>query len=63
MCSMNRRIFDLPTSGQSREKNLLLILLAVLIALVLWNSIWLLWRVAVFAVIVYAVYILLKHYL
>ena len=63
MCSMNRRIFDLPTSGQSRERKLLLILLAVLIALVLWNSIWLLWRLAVFAVIVYAVYILLKHYL
>jgi hypothetical protein len=60
---MNRRIFDLPTSGQSRERKLLLILLAVLIALVLWNSIWLLWRLAVFAVIVYAVYILLKHYL
>jgi hypothetical protein len=59
---MNRRIFDLPTSGQSRERKLLLILLAVLIALVLWNSIWLLWRLAVFAVIVYAVYILLKHY-
>jgi hypothetical protein len=52
----------LHTSGQSRERKLLLILLAVLIALVLWNSIWLLWRLAVFAVIVYAVYILLKHY-
>lgn len=63
MCSMNRRTFDLPTSGQSREKNLLLILLAVLIALVLWNSIWLLWRLTVFAVIVYGVYIVLKHYL
>jgi hypothetical protein len=60
---MNRSIFDLPTSGQNREKNLLLLLLAVLIALVLWNSIWLLWRLALFAVIVYAVYILLKHYL
>ena len=63
MCSMNLRIFDFPSSGQSREKNLLLLLLAVLIALVLWNSLWLLWRLAVFAVIVYAVYILLKHYL
>jgi hypothetical protein len=60
---MNLRIFDFPSSGQSREKNLLLFLLAVLIALVLWNSLWLLWRLAVFAVIVYAVYILLKHYL
>ena len=63
MCSMNRRIFDLPTSGQSRERKLLLILLAALIALVLWNSIWLLLQLAVFAVIVYTVYILLKHYL
>ena len=63
MCSMNRSIFDLPTSGQSRERKLLLILLAALIALVLWNSIWLLLQLAVFAVIVYAVYILLKHYL
>jgi Flp pilus assembly protein TadB len=60
---MNRRIFDLPTSGQSRERKLLLILLAALIALVLWNSIWLLLQLAVFAVIVYTVYILLKHYL
>ena len=60
---MNRRIFDLHTSGQSRERKLLLILLAALIALVLWNSIWLLLQLAVFAVIVYAVYILLKHYL
>ena len=63
MCSMNRRIFDLHTSGQSRERKLLLILLAALIALVLWNSIWLLLQLAVFAVIVYTVYILLKHYL
>lgn len=49
--------------GMSRERNLVLILLAVLVALVLWNSFWLLWRLALFVVMVYIVYQLLKHYL
>jgi hypothetical protein len=49
--------------AMTREKNLVLILLAVLVAIVLWNSFWLLWRLAVFALIVYVIYLLLKHYL
>jgi hypothetical protein len=60
---MPGRIFNAPSSDLSREKNLLLILLAILIALVLWNSFWLLWRIAIFAVTVFIVYILLKKYL
>jgi hypothetical protein len=46
----------------SREKNLVLILLAVLVALVLWNAFWWLVRVAIFAVVVYIIYLILKHY-
>jgi len=60
---MPKRIFTMPHSSLSREKNLVLILLAILVALVLWNSFWLLWRIAIFAVTVYIIYQLLKHYL
>jgi len=45
------------------KKNLVLILLAILVAILLWSSFWLLWRLAVFAFIVYVIYQLLKHYL
>jgi hypothetical protein len=47
----------------SREKNLVLILLAILVTLILWNSFWLLFRVAIFAVIVYVIYQLLRQHL
>ena len=60
---MQRRLFNMPHPALSREKNLVLILLAILVALVLWNSFWLLWRLALFAVTVYAIYHVLKHYL
>jgi hypothetical protein len=49
--------------AMTREKNLVLILLAVLVAMLLWSSFWLLWRLAAFAIIVYVIYLLLKHYL
>jgi hypothetical protein len=61
--SMHRRLFNVPNLALSREKNLVLILLAILVALVLWNSFWLLWRLALFAVTVYVIYHILKHYL
>jgi len=59
---MHSRIFSLPQPTMSREKNLVLILLAVLMALVLWNAFWWLMRIAIFAVIVYIIYLILKHY-
>jgi len=60
---MHRRLFSMPNLALSREKNLVLILLAILVALVLWNSFWLLWRLALFVVTVYVIYHVLKHYL
>ena len=59
---MHSRIFSLPQPTMSREKNLVLILLAVLMALVLWNAFWWLMRIAIFAVVVYIIYLILKHY-
>lgn len=59
---MHSRIFSLPQPTMSREKNLVLILLAVLVALVLWNAFWWLMRIAIFAVVVYIIYLILKHY-
>jgi len=41
-------------------KNLLLLVLAFLIVVVLWNTIWFLGGLAVFAIVVYFVYLLLK---
>ncbi len=60
---MHRRIFNSPQSTMSREKNLALILIAILITLILWNSFWLLWRLAIFAVIAFVIYQLLKQYI
>jgi hypothetical protein len=59
---MHRRILGLPQPSMSREKNLVLILLAVLVALVLWNAFWWLMRIAIFVVVVYIIYLILKHY-
>ncbi len=60
---MHRGRCRLPGSGLSREKNLILILLAVLVALVLWNTFWWLARIALFVVIVYIIYLALREYL
>ena len=60
---MHRGRYRLPGSGLSREKNLILILLAVLAALVLWNTFWWLARITLFVVIVYIIYLVLREYL
>jgi hypothetical protein len=59
---MHRRNFSLPSPGMSREKNLVLILLAVLAAILLWSTFWWLARIALFVLIVYFIYQILKHY-
>ena len=64
MCGhMHRRIFNINGPEVNREKNLVLILLAVLAALVLWSSFWFLIKLALFGVTVFVIYMLLKHYL
>ena len=60
---MHRRIFNINDPEVNREKNLVLILLAVLAALVLWSSFWFLIKLALFGVTVFVIYMLLKHYL
>ena len=59
---MPRRIYKLQQSAMSREKNLVLILLAVIVALILWNSFWSLAKLALFIAIVYLIYYALKQY-
>ncbi|HPS90794.1 MAG TPA: hypothetical protein PKV33_01445 [Methanothrix sp.] len=59
---MQRRNFSLPRPALSREKNLVLILLAVLTAVLLWNTFWWLMRIVLFVVVVYIIYQILKHY-
>jgi len=59
---MERRNFSLPRPALSREKNLILILLAVLTAVILWNTFWWLMRIALFVIVVYTIYQILKHY-
>jgi hypothetical protein len=41
-------------------KNLVLLVLAIIIVLILWRTIWFLAGLAVFAIVVYFVYMLLK---
>lgn len=59
---MHRGNFRLPKPGLSREKNLVLILLAILVALVLWGTFWWMVRIALFIVIVYIIYLVLREY-
>ena len=59
---MPRRMYKLQQPSMSREKNLVLILLAVIVALILWNSFWSLAKLALFIVIVYMIYYALKRY-
>jgi hypothetical protein len=59
---MQRRHFSLPRPALSREKNLVLILLAVLTAVILWNTFWWMMRIVLFVVVVYTIYQILKHY-
>ncbi|MFB3763954.1 MAG: hypothetical protein ACE14P_01755 [Methanotrichaceae archaeon] len=60
---MHRRIFNINEPEVNREKNLVLILLAVLAALVLWSSFWLLVKLALFGATVFVIYMLLRRYL
>ncbi len=60
---MHRQIFNINEREVNREKNLVLILLAVLAAIVLWSSFWLLVKVALFGATVFVIYMLLKRYL
>lgn len=60
---MDWRDYSLPKPGLSREKNLVLILLAILAAVLLWNTFWWLMRIVLFLVIVYIIYQVLKHYI
>jgi hypothetical protein len=57
---MRWRRMGIPRPFMSREKNLLLILLAFLIAFIFWSSFWLLARMAIFLVVVYLIYLLLR---
>ena len=59
---MHRGNFRLPKPGLSREKNLVLVLLAILVALVLWGTFWWMVRLALFIVIVYIIYLVLREY-
>ena len=47
---------------RSREQNIILLVLAVVIVALLWNFIGMILRVALFAVVVYLVYRLLQSY-
>jgi hypothetical protein len=60
---MHRQIFHIDKPEANREKNLVLILLAVLVALVLWSSFWLLVKLALFGATVFGIYVLLRRYL
>ncbi|HPW73510.1 MAG: hypothetical protein IPI63_09190 [Methanothrix sp.] len=60
---MPRRGYKLQQLGMSREKNLVLILLAVLVTLILWNSFWSLAKLALFLAVAYIVYQVLKQYI
>jgi len=55
-------MYKLQQPSMSREKNLMLILLAVIVALILWNSFWSLAKLALFIAIVYMIYYALKRY-
>lgn len=59
---MHRRNFSLPRPSLSREKNLVLILLAILTGLILWNTFWWLMRIVLFVAVVYIIYQVLKQY-
>lgn len=60
---MPRRGYKLQQLGMSHEKNLVLILLAVLVTLILWNSFWSLAKLALFLAVAYIVYQVLKQYI
>jgi Flp pilus assembly protein TadB len=57
---MSRRMLGRSGRIRSREQNIILLVLAVVIVALLWNFIGVIFRLALFAVVVYLVYRLLQ---
>ena len=60
---MSRRMLGRSGRIRSREQNIILLILAVVIVALLWNFIGVIFRLALFAVVVYFVYRLLQSYI
>ncbi len=60
---MSRRMLGRSGRIRSREQNIILLVLAVVIVALLWNFIGVIFRLALFAVVVYFVYRLLQSYI
>ncbi|MCP1393128.1 MAG: hypothetical protein WCY97_09785 [Methanothrix sp.] len=60
---MSRRMLGRSGRIRSREQNIILLVLAVVIVALLWNFIGVIFRLALFAVVVYLVYRLLQSYI
>lgn len=59
---MSHRMLGRSGRIRSREQNIILLVLAVVIVVLLWNFIGVIFRLALFAVVVYFVYRLLQSY-
>ncbi|HII07289.1 MAG TPA: hypothetical protein HA349_08265 [Methanotrichaceae archaeon] len=59
---MSRRMLGRSGRIRSREQNIIFLVLAVVIVALLWNFIGVIFRVALFAIVVYLVYRLLQSY-
>ena len=59
---MSRRMLGRSGRIRSREQNIILLVLAVVIVALLWNFIGVIFRLALFAFVVYFVYRLLQSY-
>ncbi|MGC9515341.1 hypothetical protein [Methanocrinis sp.] len=59
---MSRRMLGRSGRIRSREQNIIFLVLAVVIVALLWNFIGVIFRLALFAVVVYFVYRLLQSY-
>ncbi len=57
---MSRRMLGRSGRIRSREQNIIFLVLAVVIVALLWNFIGVIFRVALFAIVVYLVYRLLQ---
>ena len=60
---MSRRMLGRSGRIRSREQKIILLVLAVVIVALLWNFIGVIFRLALFAVVVYLVYRLLQSYI
>lgn len=59
---MSRRMLGRSGRIRNRDQNIILLVLAVVIVALLWNFIGVIFRLALFAVVVYFVYRLLQSY-